>query len=115
MFKKMYQKLENIEKKIKEYNDIAITFSDRIAEVSNRDFDRKKYLKLIDRQNIIIEQLSKALCKKYEQGTFVLFNKGELPIVIKDGKKITDESVTFLSIEWDVNEPLNIHIEQEIN
>ena len=72
-----------------------------------------KYLKdTVKSQQKTIETLTDALCDKYNHGVFVYSEDGKMPVVIRNGKKMTDDLTTEFSISWCPGELPNIQIEQ---
>lgn len=72
-----------------------------------------KYLKdMVKSQQKTIETLTDALCDKYNHGVFVYSEDGKMPMVIRNGKKMTDDLTTEFSISWCPGELPNIQIEQ---
>lgn len=67
---------------------------------------------VITSQQRTIEQLTKALCNKYERGLFIFSEDGKVPMVIRNGKELTNDMTTFFSIEWSPGEVPDIHIDQ---
>ena len=56
--------------------------------------------------------LTDALCNKYEHGLFVYSEDGKMPMVIRNGKPMTDSLTQSFSIDWTPGEMPNINIEQ---
>ena len=86
---------------------------DKVLYVSNN----KKYLEdkvtgTIESQQKTIKTLTDALCNKYEHGLFVYSEDGKIPMVIRNGKPMTDELTQSFSIDWTPGEMPNINIEQ---
>ena len=86
---------------------------DKVLYVSNN----KKYLEnkvtgIIESQQKTIKTLTDALCNKYEHGLFVYSEDGKIPMVIRNGKPMTDELTQSFSIDWTPGEMPNINIEQ---
>lgn len=74
-----------------------------------------KYSKLEDTiisQQRTIEQLTNALCNKYEHGLFIFGEDGKIPMVIRNGKELTNNMTTSFSIDWCPGEIPEIHINQ---
>ena len=72
-----------------------------------------KYLKdMVKSQQKTIETLTNALCDKYNHGVFVYSEDGKMPMVIRNGKKMTDDLTTEFSISWWPGEIPSIQIEQ---
>ena len=68
--------------------------------------------KTIDSQQRTIEQLTNALVDKYEHGLFIFSEDGKIPMVIRNGKELTDDMTSYFSIDWNVGEVPDITIEQ---
>lgn len=107
----------------KRIEGVRSTINDR-AETLLREIDASyrqikdmagdyKYLKdIVKSQQKTIEILTNALCDKYNHGLFVYSEDGKMPMVIRNGKKITDDLTTEFSISWCPGELPNIQIEQ---
>ena len=81
-----------------------------IKKTINRDLD--KNVQIIQSQQKTIEQLTKALCDKYEHGLFVYSEDGKRPTVIRNGQVITNDLTTSFCVDWSMGENFNIHTEQ---
>ena len=68
--------------------------------------------KTIESQQRTIEQLTNALMDKYEHGLFVVSEDGKIPMVIRNGKKVTSELTTYFSIDWNIHEVPTLTMEQ---
>lgn len=71
-----------------------------------------KAQKTIESQQRTIEQLTNALRDKYEHGLFIVSEDGRIPMVIRNGKKVTNELTSYFSIDWNIGEIPAITIEQ---
>lgn len=58
----------------------------------------------------IIESLSEALCNKFEKGFLIVSRDGEIPIVINNGKVLTDDSTSGITLTWQNGECPEIEI-----
>ena len=67
---------------------------------------------IIESQQKTIKTLTDALCNKYEHGLFVYSEDGKVPMVIRNGKPMTDSLTQSFSIDWTLGEMPNINIEQ---
>ena len=74
--------------------------------------DGKCLKDMVKSQQKTIETLADALCDKYNHGVFVYREDGKMPMVIRNGKKMTDDLTTEFSISWCPGELPNIQIEQ---
>ena len=74
--------------------------------------DSKCLKDVVKSQQKTIETLTDALCDKYNHGVFVYSEDGKMPVVIRNGKKMTDDLTTEFSISWCPGELPNIQIEQ---
>lgn len=81
-------------------------------DVKNKDRIHKDTSNIIESQQRTIEALTNALCDKYNHGVFVYSEDGKMPVVIRNGKKMTDDLTTEFSISWCPGELPNIQIEQ---
>ena len=66
----------------------------------------------IESQQRTIEQLTNALKDKYEKGLFIFSEDGKIPMVIRNGKAVTNELTSYFSIDWSIGEIPDITIEQ---
>ena len=119
MFEKLYKRIQSIED--------FITKSDsynkgEVLKVQNSIFDIKHKLggmaelqqmaRTIKSQQRTIEQLTNALRDKYEHGLFIVSEDCKIPLVIRNGKEITNEMTSRFRIDWTFNEFPMIEIEQ---
>lgn len=81
-------------------------------DVKNKDKNHKDITNIIESQQKTIDALTNALCEKYERGFFVYLDETNCPVVINNGKRITNEITTSLSIDWAYGELPNISTEQ---
>lgn len=120
MFKKLYKKLDNIyniaTERNRRYDDNFIYVSDSVMNlekaISLCTKTNEALEKIISSQEETIKQLTDVLCDKHKNGFFVYSNGSKCPIVINNGKCITDEITTSLSINWVCGELPNISVEQ---
>lgn len=68
--------------------------------------------KTIDSQQRTIEQLTNALEDKYEHGLFIFSEDCKIPMVIRNGKELTNEMTSYFGIDWTRGESPHISIEQ---
>lgn len=85
-------------------SDILVKLAD-IPELS-------KAQKTIESQQRTIEQLTNALRDKYEHGLFIFSEDGKIPMVIRNGKEITNELTSYFGIDWNIGEIPVLNIEQ---
>lgn len=117
MFEKIYEKFESLRCYIR----------DEFSNQSNSHYDVKKLVKtesesirakldkmeqVITSQQRTIEQLTNALKDKYEHGLFIFSEDCKIPMVIRNGKEITNDMVSRFCIDWVHGEAPNIEIEQ---
>lgn len=119
MFKKLNEKLDKIfnemiggftrndQRYVNIYNDIesmrvAIQHMPKIQSLENT----------IKSQQRTIEQLTNALRDKYEHGLFIFSEDGKIPMVIRNGKALTNELTSYFGIEWNIGEIPVLNIEQ---
>ena len=120
MFKKLLNKindrLDKFESNIKANYEIGL---EKIYNEHKQIYDKVRYLpdfekrnKTIESQQRTIEALTNALCDKYNHGLFIYSEDGELPMVIRNGKELTNDMTTEFTICWCPGEVPNIQIEQ---
>lgn len=120
MFKEQF---ETISKKIENRYDILNEhcikircalgeIADKVKWVTEHDKAKDGYLRTVESQQRTIEQLTKALCDKYEHGLFIFSEDCKIPMVIRNGKELTNDLTSSFSIEWDNGNAPNIQIEQ---
>lgn len=120
MFKKLYERLDNTENRVincvKEFATNNRSFEeklyDKVSWMSQQHREKDNYLRVIDSQQKTIEQLTKALCDKYEHGLFIFSEDGKIPTVIRNGKELTSNLTSSFSIDWTTGEFPNIQFEQ---
>ena len=120
MFKKIYENLSNTENRvincIKEFMTNNRSYEeklyDKVSWMSQQHREKDNYLRVIDSQQKTIEQLTKALCDKYEHGLFIFSEDGKIPMVIRNGKELTSNLTSSFSIDWTTGEFPNIQFEQ---
>jgi hypothetical protein len=123
MFKKIHKEIEEIRGKAKgiyervdilnqvfrDYYDIIGT---NIHSINVRMPDIKSMEKTIESQQRTLEQLTNALKDKYEHGLFIFSEDCKIPMVIRNGKELTNEMTSYFGIDWTRGESPNISIEQ---
>ena len=125
MFKKFKETIDNINDVVSNIQDkvmyIARGFrnfedvSERVKYISNnKEYLEHKVTGIIESQQKTIKTLNDALCNKYEHGLFIYSEDGKIPMVIRNGKHITDELTRSFSIDWIIGEIPNINIEQVV-
>lgn len=123
MIKKFKEEIHNINDVILSIQDkvmyMAIGFSnieeikERVTYISNnKEYLENKVTGIIESQQKTIKTLTDALCNKYEHGLFVYSEDGKMPMVIRNGKPMTDSLTQSFSIDWTPGEIPNINIEQ---
>ena len=65
----------------------------------------------IEYQKHIIESLCDALCNKFEKGFLIVSRDGEIPIIISNGKTLTDSSTSGITLTWRNGECPEIEID----
>ena len=65
----------------------------------------------IEYQEHIIESLCDALCNKFEKGFLIVSRNGETPIIISNGKTLTDSSTSGITLTWRNGECPEIEID----
>ena len=123
MFKKFKETIDNINDVVSNIQDkvmyIARGFrnfedvSERVKYISNnKEYLENEVTGIIESQQKTIKTLTDALCNKYEHGLFVYSEDGKIPMVIRNGKLMTDKLTQSFSIDWIPGEIPNINIEQ---
>ena len=122
MFKKLYEAIDEISGKMNglfSKMDVIHGMYDNcysgIRSINNSTNHIPKVecmQKTIDSQQRTIEQLTNALKDKYEHGLFVFSEDGKIPMVIRNGKMITNELTSYFGIDWSVGTYPTINIEQ---
>lgn len=123
MFKKIYKEIDEIRGKsngIYERIDVlSKTFRNHYDVMSTNIHsinicmpDVKRMQQTIESQQRTIEQLTNALRDKYEHGLFIFSDDGKIPMVIRNGKELTNELTSYFGIDWTHGEIPNIRIEQ---
>lgn len=119
MFKKLYKEIgefrEQADKILSrvDYHCCDIVTSIKvIREKVGYMPDVKSMQKTIDSQQRTIEQLTNALRDKYEHGLFIFSEDGRNPMVIRNGKELTNKMTTYFDIAWKPGEIPYITIEQ---
>jgi hypothetical protein len=105
MFNKIIKSIDVIlEKTNSNYKDIRDDIK-KIDSLVKKTNDKLQYeidsaQRIIERQQKTIEQLIGALKDKYEHGLFILSEDGKMPMVIRNGKELTDNLTQSFSIDW---------------
>lgn len=117
MFKKIYKK----------FNTIYELMESNFRNQSNSHYETRKLIReeteniqrrfdklerVITSQQYTIKQLTNALSDKYEHGLFIVSEDCKIPMVIRNGKEITNDMVSRFCIDWVAGEGPNIEIEQ---
>ena len=116
MFRKLKDEISNIKDKVvymeKEFRNIE-EIKERVKYISNnKEYLENKVTGIIESQQKTIKTLTDALCNKYEHGLFIYSEDGKMPMVIRNGKLMTDRLTQSFSIDWTPGEMPNINIEQ---
>lgn len=120
MFKKLLNKIndriDKFESNTKANYEIGL---EKIYNEHKQIYDKVRYLpdfekrnKTIESQQRTIEALTNALCDKYNHGLFIYSEDGDVPMVIRNGKELTNDMTSQFSICWCPGEAPNIQIEQ---
>lgn len=119
MFKKIHEKLNTIYDVVNKTNKMIDW---RYENISNNMESMRVAIqhmpklesqqRIIESQQRTIEQLANALQDKYEHGLFIFSEDCKIPMVIRNGKEITNEMTSYFSIDWTVGEMPDITIEQ---
>ena len=123
MFKKFEEEIHNI-------NDVVLNIQDKVMNIArgfrnieeikervryisnNKEYLENKVTGIVESQQKTIKTLTDALCNKYEHGLFIYSEDGKIPMVIRNGKLMTDRLTQSFSIDWTPGEMPNINIEQ---
>lgn len=118
------KKLDDAEFRIrKQVSDVLSSLNDRTEmlfnaiydikdDVKNKDRTHKDTSNIIESQQRTIEALTNALCDKYSHGLFIYSEDGNVPMVIRNGKELTNDMMTEFSISWCPGEIPSIQIKQ---
>lgn len=117
MFKELYEKInvlrDYINHKFENNFDNLCDINKNIKhESANIQSKFNNTSKIIESQQRTIEQLTNALKDKYEHGLFIFSEDCKIPMVIRNGKELTNELTTHFGIEWNRGETPLINIEQ---
>ena len=95
--------------KNRNYSSQLDSIHDRIISLQ-RTVEREKNDK--EKLYVTLKALSNALCDKYEHGLFIFSEDGKIPMVIRNGKELTNDMTTSFNIDWCPGEIPEIHIDQ---
>ena len=117
MFKKLYEEINVLKKYINRkfennFDNICDINKNIKHESANIQSKLNNTSKIIESQQRTIEQLTNALKDKYEHGLFIFSEDCKIPMVIRNGKELTNDLTTCFSIEWNRDETPLINIEQ---
>ena len=117
MFKKLYKKIDRIVPDLKDCIKVLLNQDEAtriLISDTSRSIEKKlnNASKTIESQQRTIEQLTNALKDKYEHGLFIFSEDCKMPMVIRNGKELTNDLTTHFGIEWDRGETPLINIEQ---
>lgn len=123
MIKKFKEEIHNINDVVSNIQDKVMymargfrnieEINERVKYISNnKEYLENKVTGIIESQQKTIKTLTDALCNKYEHGLFVYSKDGKMPMVIRNGKPMTDSLTQSFSIDWTPGEMPNINIEQ---
>ena len=123
MFKKFKEEIHNINDVVSNIQDKVMYMArgfrnieeikERVTYISNnKEYLENKVTGIIESQQKTIKTLTDVLCNKYEHGLFVYSEDGKIPMVIRNGKPMTDSLTQSFSIDWTPGEMPNINIEQ---
>ena len=105
MFRKLKDEISNI-------NVVTSYIQDKVVYMAKEFRNIEKVTGIIESQQKTIKTLTDALCNKYEHGLFIYSEDGKMPMVIRNGKLMTDRLTQSFSIDWTPGEMPNINIEQ---
>ena len=123
MIKKFKEEIHNINDVVSNIQDKVMYMArgfrnieeikERVTYISNnKEYLENKVTGIIESQQKTIKTLTDALCNKYEHGLFIYSEDGKMPMVIRNGKPMTDRLTQSFSIDWTPGEMPNINIEQ---
>lgn len=96
--------LESIYSKINDAN---------LNAISNRKYMQLQH-DMIDCQRNIIRSLLDVLCEKYANQTLIIgFGKDVCPLVVQNGKRVTEDMLKSVSYRWTKNKSESLHVEYE--
>lgn len=102
-----------VNNKLDAIDNCISNISDKVKWQSDENTYLKSNIKnIVSSQQRTIEQLTKALCNKYDHGLFIFSEDGKIPMVIRNGKKLTNDMTTSFNIDWCPGEVPDIHIDQ---
>ena len=110
MFKKIYKKIDAAEDYIVRRISGEISYLKSLIDHNRLSTDQLKYTIEVQRQTI--ELLTNILQDKYEIGLLVVHDKHDkfVPLVIKDGKVLTDGKIKSASIYWETGYEPDVEI-----
>lgn len=120
MFKKLYAKIDKIRSSLQnhiddKYHNLTKFIVDQFDYYyKSNEREKNRMQETITSQQRTIEQLTNALKDKYEHGLFVLSEDCKSPMVIRNGKEITNEFTTYFNITWAQGEVPKIETEQMV-
>ena len=85
---------------------------DKVKRFEEAEKVRNNYKEIVESQQRTIEALTNALCDKYKHGLFIYSEDCKIPMVIRNGKELTNDMTTEFGIRWCPGEAPNINIEQ---
>lgn len=109
MFKKLYEKFNNLEsiitrtyRSLVKEHDCTRDIIDRLSREHKYTLD--KMSNTIESQQRTIEQLTNALKDKYEHGLFIVSEDCKIPMVIRNGEIILNGRTTSFTLTWNAGE-----------
>ena len=119
MFTKIYYKIDLVFKRLADVVEInnnrykSISDDVQLIQIAlNHMPEIKSMQKTIESQQRTIEQLTNALKDKYEHGLFIFSEDYKIPMVIRNGKELTNEMTSYFGIDWNIGEIPVLNIEQ---
>ena len=112
MFKALHKKIDDAKELIIKRICNEVGLLKRSIDQNHFNASQAKYTIEVQRQTI--ELLTNALQDKYERGLFVVSDEHSQyePLVIKDGKVLTDGRIKCVSVSWDTGQEPVIEIVQ---
>ena len=96
----------------KHLEELGKKVNEELKWVTEHNRAKDQYINTLESKQRTIEALTNALCDKYNHGLFIYSEDGKVPMVIRNGKELTNDMTTEFSISWCPGEIPSIQIEQ---